>query len=124
MKARILEMLRSKPPDSARERVVIAGAEVRWMTSLAAQVFRNELRRSKLITNEPIPLEVKKKYPFESLGIGDYFLIVCEPERREKMVNSLTSCRNWQQQKSRKAGREKRFVLRQTHNGVRVWRVA
>jgi hypothetical protein len=119
-------MLRQSPTSaSARERVVIRRHEVRFMTPLAAQVMRNELRRSKLLPEPDPPQEIgRKKYPFEALSIGDNFLVSCKPEARVKILNSLTSCRNWQQRKTARAGRGKRFALRQTTDGVRVWRVA
>jgi hypothetical protein len=126
MKAVIVRMLRTHSV-AGRERVIVSRTDVRFMTSLAAKVFRNELQRAKLLPTDDEPaveLGRRKRYPFESLSIGENFFVPCTTDRREQLLNSLTSCRNWQQRKSRRTGREKKFVLRSSNLGVRCWRVA
>ena len=113
----------------------------RFMTPLAARVMMNQMGGSMLrpekkwgkkrkatlpslqIEFDP-PSESNGKYPFGLLGVGASFLVRCKSDEKEKLLNSLTSCRNWQQRKSRSKGKPKRFALRMTAFGIRVWRTA
>lgn len=66
------------------------------------------------------------KYPWEKLECcsqdgspdDESFLVPCHELDLASTMNSLTSCRNWMQKKT-----GKKFVLRSTNQGVRVWRV-
>jgi hypothetical protein len=69
----------------------------------------------------PRPSGSRVKYPWAKLEVGQSFLAPCENDERPALMNSLTSCRSWQQRKTKGA---KRFALRIVDGGVRVWRVA
>jgi hypothetical protein len=132
-----------RDPQSRLVRVHFRGeAGDRYMTPLAARVMMNQLgssilrpekqwgKKSKpLLASQQIefdpPSERRNaKYHFGLLSVGASFLVRCAPDQQARLLNSLTSCRNWQQRKSRSKGRPKRFALRMTTFGIRVWRTA
>lgn len=65
-----------------------------------------------------IPMPQIWKYPWSELERGQSFLVPCPADETERKMNSLTSSRNHAQ---KKLGR--RFALRRTNHGIRVWRV-
>lgn len=63
----------------------------------------------------PVPKNrkgVKRGYPFESLGVGDSFLVT-----DRKITTMSSAC----QQKSKGMG--KKYIARTVPGGVRVWRI-
>lgn len=65
----------------------------------------------------PNPGRGRPKYPWGLLEIRQSFVVPCEEWERERVMNSLTSCRRNAQRNG------KRFALRNVADGVRVWRV-
>ncbi len=103
---------------------------MRVCTELAAKVLTNEMQRHIPIVRESLPHERKqfvhiprrtygnnRKYPWHELQVGDSFFVPCHGPYREKLMNSLTSCRG----NAQKNG--KRFALRMKVGGIRVWRM-
>jgi len=94
-----------------------------WQPELKAPPKQPKPASERLLTVVEPPRK-NRKYRFELLRVGESFLVPSPPDRLIKVMNSLSSCRNWQQRKSRRIGRPKRFALRMTTCGVRVWRTA
>ena len=65
----------------------------------------------------PKPAQGRPKYPFSALELRQSFIVPCEDWDRERVMNSLTSCRANAQRHGKK------FAMRQVPSGVRVWRV-
>lgn len=61
----------------------------------------------------------KGRYPWDKLEVTQSFLVPGEMDALDRMMNSITSCRDWQQKKT-----GKQFILHKTSKGVRVWRTA
>src|SRR5579872_4822331 len=88
--------------------------KVVWMLS-RSQEYQGELERVK-----PKKKTVwgHRKYSFPNLNLGETFLVHCPPHRRERVMNSLTSCRaHWEKRIGFK------FSLRKTNFGIQVKRI-
>ena len=69
-----------------------------------------------------IPVQGKNrryKYPFHELEIGQSFCVRCHQIEKQRLMDSMTSCR-WQAEQ--KFGGK--FVIRTVNGGIRVWRTA
>lgn len=56
-------------------------------------------------------------YPWRLMEIGQSFKITCEGEAKEKVWNSIQSCRRRAQDRT---GRK--FLMRSVAGGIRIWR--
>lgn len=65
----------------------------------------------------PLP-EKRHAYPWALLEVGQSFLVPYGVSGRQRVWNTLTSCRR----NAQKSG--KRFAIRSVANGLRVWRTA
>ena len=70
----------------------------------------------------PIPEERRGpplKYPWDTLKVGESFLVKCAKSKRYKKQHSLlTSARLWRKRNCK----TRKFRTRMVENGVRVWR--
>jgi|WetSurMetagenome_2_1015567.scaffolds.fasta_scaffold397436_3 hypothetical protein len=83
---------------------------------------KDNLEEYKIESNIPIPPPIKventSKYPINKMKVGDSFLVPFDTkdmDKKRKMRNSLTSVF------SRK--KPKKFTVRMTEKGIRVWRI-
>lgn len=61
----------------------------------------------------PKKSELRRRYPFKEMKVGDSFFISCDDtHRQQRRVHAAA-----------RGHKDKRFVTRQSSDGVRVWRV-
>lgn len=60
----------------------------------------------------------RRKYPWGAMGIGDSFMIPCEPEDVQRMSSRIGG-----QLTYRKKNTSTMFTLRAVEGGLRIWRI-
>lgn len=73
------------------------------------------------IDHDVPPPPDRRKYPWESMKVGDSFFVDCKPHERESRADrAFSSGLKW----ARRNGVDAKFSVRSERTGIRVWRIA